>query len=81
VKFFYLGYYIGDNQSLKYKGDFRPNEIYIDHSWRPFRNARGEYLIPKNNVLWRNTDFLIKAKVDQSEEKVEVPQVKENLFF
>ena len=81
VKFFYLGYYIGDNQSLKYKGDFRPNEIYIDHSWRPFRNAKGEYLIPKNNVLWRNTDFLIQAKADQSEEKVEVPKVKENLFF
>ena len=81
VKFFYLGYYIGDNQSLKYKGDFRPNEIYIDHSWRPFRNAKGEYLVPQNNVLWRNTDLLIKAKIDQSEEKIEVPKVKENLFF
>ena len=81
VKFFYLGYYIGENQSLKYKGDFRPNEIYIDQSWRPFRNGKGEYLIPKNNVLWRNTDFLVKAKGDQSEEKVDVSKAKENLFF
>jgi len=81
VKFFYLGYYIGDNHSLKYKGDFRPNEIYIDQSWRPFRNPEGEYLIPQNNVLWRNTDFLVKAKGDNSDEKIDVSKVKENLFF
>ena len=81
VKYFYLGYYIGDNHSLKYKGDFRPNEIYIDQSWRPFRNAEGEYLIPRNNILWRNTDFLVKAKGGHPEEKVDVSKVKENLFF
>ena len=81
IKFFYLGYYIGDNRSLKYKGDFRPNEIYVDHSWRPFRNAKGEYLVPEHNVLWRNTDFLVQAKVDQSVEKAEISKLKENLFF
>jgi arginine-tRNA-protein transferase len=81
IKFFYLGYYIGDNRSLKYKGDFRPNEIYVDHSWRPFRNAKGEYLVPEHNVLWRNTDFLVQAKVDQFGEKVERSKLKENLFF
>ncbi len=81
VKFFYLGYYIGDNHSLKYKGDFRPNEIYIDQSWRPFRNAAGEYLVSQNNILWRNTDFLVKAKGDHSEGKVDISKAKENLFF
>ena len=59
VKFFYLGYYIGENQSLKYKGDFRP----------------------KNNVLWRNTDTLVKAKVEQSQEQVNPSKRNENLFF
>ena len=81
VKFFYLGYYIDENQSLKYKGDFRPNEIYLDQSWRPFRNAEGEYLVPKNNILWRNTEFLVKAKVDQPKERSGPSQIKENLFF
>ena len=80
VKFFYLGYYIGDNQSLKYKGDFRPNEIYIDNSWRPFRNGEGEYLLPKNNILWRNTEFLIQAKVDQLRTNAGILKAKENIF-
>ena len=81
VKFYYLGYYIRDNQSLNYKAGFRPNEVYIDHSWRPFRNAGGDYLIPANNVLWRNTDFLVKAATNHHEEKIEAPQVKGNLFL
>ena len=81
VKFYYLGYYIEDNQSLRYKAGFRPNEVYIDHSWRPFRNAEGNNLILKNNVLWRNTDFLIKAAADHLKEKVEAPQGKENFFL
>ncbi|SVE44351.1 uncharacterized protein METZ01_LOCUS497205 [marine metagenome] len=80
VKFYYLGYYIGDNRSLKYKAGFRPNEIYVDHSWRPFKSAKGDYLIPESNVLWRNTDRLVKASNNQ-EERVEAPSMKENLFF
>jgi len=31
--------------------------------------------------LWRNTDFLVKAKCDHSDEKIDVSKVKENLFF
>ncbi|KMP10998.1 arginyl-tRNA--protein transferase [Candidatus Nitromaritima sp. SCGC AAA799-A02] len=81
VKFFYLGYYIEENQSLKYKAGFRPNEVYIDHSWRPFRNAGGDYLIPKNNLLWRNADFLVKPSADRNEELVEAPLAKENPFL
>ena len=81
VKFFYLGYYIGENQSLNYKAEFRPNEIYIDLSWRPFRNAEGDYLMLKSNVLWRNTDFLVKAAPNRQEERIEAPQAKENSFL
>ena len=80
VKLYYLGYYIENNRSLRYKAGFRPNEVYIDNSWRPFRNAEGDYLIPANNVIWRNTEFLVKATVD-NEEKVKAPEMKENLFL
>lgn len=81
VKFYYLGYYIGGNQSLKYKAGFRPNEIYIDNSWRPFRNAGGDYLIPRNNVLWRNTDFLVKAAANHHDERAKAPERKGSLFL
>ena len=81
IKFYYLGYYIKDNQSLRYKAEFRPNEAYIDNSWRPFRNANGDYLIPQNNILWRNTDFLVKAKTDSYLEESQSPRAEENLFL
>ena len=81
VKLYYLGYYIENNSSLRYKAGFRPNEVYIDNSWRPFRNAEGDYLIPSNNVLWRNTDFLVKAASDHHDEKIEAPGVKGSLFL
>lgn len=61
IKYFYLGYYIIANQSLRYKANFRPNEIYIEHEWRPFRNAPGDYLISEDKLRWENTDFLVKA--------------------
>lgn len=61
IKFFYLGYYIVANKSLRYKADFRPNEIYIDHEWRPLRNAEGDYLVSEDKLSWKNTDFLVKA--------------------
>ena len=81
IKFYYLGYYIGDNQSLRYKAEFKPNEAYIDNSWRPFRNASGDCLIPQNNILWRNTDFLVKAKTGSDMKENQSPQIKENLFL
>ena len=81
VKFFYLGYYIGENQSLKYKAGIRPNEVYIDHSWRPFRNAVGDFLIAEDNLQWRNVDFLVKPATDHTRERAEVPLAKENPFL
>ena len=81
VKFFYLGYYIGENQSLRYKAGIRPNEVYLDHSWRPFRNARGDFLIAENNLQWRNVDFLVKPATDHTRERAEVPLAKENPFL
>jgi len=61
AKYFYLGYYISDNQSLMYKAGFRPNEVYIDNDWRPFRNEKGDYLIPQDNLQWKNEELLVKA--------------------
>jgi arginine-tRNA-protein transferase len=61
VSYFYLGYYIANNKSLQYKSGFRPNEVYIDHDWRPFRNAGGDYLLPEEKLMWKNHDFLVKA--------------------
>jgi len=61
VKYFYLGYYISENQSLMYKARFRPNEVYIDNDWRPFRNEKGDFLIPQDKLQWKNLEFLVKA--------------------
>ena len=61
IKNFYLGYYIADNSSLVYKARFRPNEIYMDGEWRPFRNAGGDFLIPSDKLQWKNNDQLVKA--------------------
>ncbi len=58
---FYLGYYIAHNKSLNYKSGFRPNEVYIDHEWRPFRNSRGDHLLSEEKLNWKNHDFLVKA--------------------
>lgn len=61
IKFFYLGYFIANNKSLRYKANFRPNEIYVDQEWRPLRNAAGDWLMPEEKMVWKNTDFLVKA--------------------
>ena len=61
IQYFYLGYYITANQSLSYKANFRPNEVYIDHEWRPYRNASGDFLLPEEKLQWKNFDFLVKA--------------------
>jgi arginine-tRNA-protein transferase len=61
IPYAYLGYYIAKNPSLSYKANFRPNELYIDHEWRPFCNVAGDVLIPESRVAWKNTDFLVKA--------------------
>ncbi len=61
VKYFYLGYYIAENASLVYKASFRPNEVYLDREWRPFRNAEGDFLVPQDKLQWINSDHLVKA--------------------
>ena len=61
IRYFYLGYYISKNQSLTYKAGFRPNEVYMDNAWRPFRNEKGDYLIPTDKLQWKNLEFLVKA--------------------
>jgi arginine-tRNA-protein transferase len=41
----YLGYWIEANASMRYKSDFRPNEILgRDGVWRPFRDHKNDYL-------------------------------------
>lgn len=61
VRYFYLGYYISSNKSLMYKAGFRPNEVYVDNDWRPFRNVKGDYLISLDKIHWKNSEFLVKA--------------------
>lgn len=61
IKYFYLGYYIAENSSLVYKARFRPNEVYMDREWRPFRNAEGDFLVPQDKLQWKNFDQLVKA--------------------
>ncbi len=66
INFFYLGYFIAENQSLRYKSNFRPNEVYIENEWRPFYNAKGECLVSADKLNWKNSDFLVKATHPQS---------------
>ena len=66
IPFFYMGYFIAENGSLAYKAKFRPNEVYVNHEWRPFRNAQGDILVSKDQLQWRNTDTLVKAATQTS---------------
>ncbi len=61
IPYFYMGYFISKNQSLSYKANFRPNELYVNHEWRPFRNGKGDFLIPEDQLIWKNSDTLVKA--------------------
>ena len=61
ISYFYMGYFIATNKSLSYKANFRPNEVYINHEWRPFRNPAGDTLIPEDRLEWVNSDTLVKA--------------------
>ncbi len=61
IKYFYLGYYIAQNQSLMYKASFRPNEVYLDGIWRPFRNSKGDKLVADTQLAWKNSEFLVRA--------------------
>ena len=61
VRYFYMGYFILNNLSLRYKATFRPNEVYIDQQWVPYVNAKGEQLLPQRSLAWKNTEALVKA--------------------
>ena len=43
IPWYYLGYWIGGNRSMRYKMAFRPCEIFDGRRWRPFRDAAGRY--------------------------------------
>ena len=62
---FYMGYFIAKNKSLAYKANFRPNEVYINHEWRPFRNAEGDFLVPEEGLQWVNSDTLVKSSTSR----------------
>lgn len=61
IRYFYLGYYISENDSLMYKANFRPNEVFIGLEWRPFRNLSGDHLLPRDQLVWKNAEFLVRA--------------------
>ena len=60
IDFFYLGYFILHNKSLKYKASFKPNEIYIDNEWVPYSTSEGEVLVDEEKLSWKNEEFLVK---------------------
>ena len=44
--YLYLGYYIQENNSMRYKAEIRPCEVFSPFGqWNTFRNAAGDYLI------------------------------------
>ena len=61
IPYFYLGYFILNNQSLSYKSGFRPNEVLIDQDWVPYTNVSGESLLPEKSLAWKNNEALVKT--------------------
>ncbi|MFQ5717630.1 MAG: arginyltransferase [Nitrospinales bacterium] len=60
VKYFYLGYFMLRNQSLRYKAAFKPNEVYIGGKWIPYRIPKLGALIPEEMLQWKNAESLVK---------------------
>ena len=47
---YYLGYVVHGNPSMRYKAQFRPNEIFDGTGWRPHRGADGRYVTPPGST-------------------------------
>lgn len=45
IPYYYLGYTIQDNPSMRYKMAFRPSEVLDGRSWRLLRDERGQYAL------------------------------------
>jgi arginyl-tRNA--protein-N-Asp/Glu arginylyltransferase len=46
LDYLYLGYYIYENPSMRYKAEIRPSEVYSPFgTWTPFRTVEGDYLL------------------------------------
>lgn len=63
IKYFYLGYFMLSNQSLRYKAAFKPNEVYIDGKWMPYNIPKLGALIPEEMLEWKNAEPLVKEVV------------------
>tara|TARA_B100000686_G_C16800522_1_gene985632 strand:- start:1512 stop:2294 length:783 start_codon:yes stop_codon:yes gene_type:complete len=62
IRYFYMGYFILSNPSLRYKSSFRPNEVYVDQKWVPYINSNGDELLPESSLAWKNNEALVKTK-------------------
>jgi len=60
IDYFYLGYFILHNKSLRYKASFKPNEVYIDNEWVSYNVAGAGVLVPEEKLAWKNDEFLVK---------------------
>jgi arginyl-tRNA--protein-N-Asp/Glu arginylyltransferase len=53
IPYLHLGYYIAGNRWMRYKGSFRPSEVFLQGEWRPFRRADGSWAIDPETTLCR----------------------------
>ena len=60
IRYFYLGYFILKNRSLNYKANFKPNEVFINNEWVPYKTANDNALVSDELLNWKNSEFLIK---------------------
>ena len=59
VPHYYLGYVVHGNPSMRYKAQFRPNEIFDGVVWRPHRGADGRYVTPPGSTRTQRYPRLI----------------------
>ncbi|MFC1744463.1 hypothetical protein ACFL35_10755 [Candidatus Riflebacteria bacterium] len=67
AKFYYLGYYLSKNSSMKYKIDFFPSEVQIKGKWVPFVQENGTCLFQNEPLESHNQPFKIKTDFDLEE--------------